>query len=252
MCSPLVCQPSIQIALNGTRSRADHVAIPISPGEQAMDAQAAVAQGASGIHVHIRDQFGQESLDPDDVGQSLEAIRRACPGIPVGISTGAWIVPDLQQRLALIRSWSVLPDCASVNLHEAGSADMIRALLDRGIGVEAGIWNAPAACALVASGLADDCVRVLLEPAEASCRPRANLTQIEAALAGVDRPRLLHGLGRSVWEFVQLAAEQQYETRIGFEDTLTLPDGTRAASNAELLLAARRIVQRSQEMALRR
>ena len=114
-----------------------------------MDAQAAVAQGASAIHVHVRDESGQESLDPDDVGQSVEAIRRACPGIPVSISTGAWIVPALQQRLALIGSWSVLPDCASVNLHEAGAADVMRALLDKGIGVEAGIWNAPAAVALI-------------------------------------------------------------------------------------------------------
>jgi uncharacterized protein (DUF849 family) len=217
-----------------------------------MDAQASVAQGATGIHIHVRDRSGQETLHPDDVAETLVAIRRACPGVPVGISTGAWIVPDLRERLELIESWPVLPDSASVNLHEAGATTVMRALVDRGIGVEAGIWHAPAALALAHSGLAGACLRVLLEPAEASCRPRGNLLQIEAALAGVAPPRLLHGLGRSVWEFVELAASRDYDTRIGFEDTLALPDGTRAGSNAELLMAACRIVRRSREAAVRR
>ena len=78
----------------------------------------------------------------------------ACPGIPIGIGTGAWIIPDLRQRLSVIRSWSTLPDFASVNLHEAGAAQVIELLLERGVGVEAGIWNAPAAVSLVRSGLA--------------------------------------------------------------------------------------------------
>jgi uncharacterized protein (DUF849 family) len=232
----------IEAALNGTRTRAEHPAIPMTPHEQAMEASDAVAAGAGAIHVHVRDAGGSESLDPADVAETLEAIRAACPGVPIGISTGAWIVPDLSRRLALIRAWDVLPDFASVNLHEAGAASVIDLLLEKGCGVEAGIWNAPAAHTLMRSGLANHCLRILIEPAEGSCSARGNLGQIEAALSGVTPPRLLHGLGPCAWDFVELAARRDYETRMGLEDTLTLPDGSRAANNAALVAAARRIV----------
>ena len=235
---------TIQAALNGTRSWTEHPEVPITPWKQATEAKASVAAGANAIHVHVRDAQGSESLAPDDLAETVKAIRNACPGIPMGVSTGSWIVPDLDKRLALIRAWTVLPDFASVNLHEAGAIDVIRLLLDKGVGVEAGVWNAPAAAALLKSGLAADCLRVLLEPAEASCSARANLDQIEQVLEGVETPRLLHGLGRYAWYFVELAVKRHYDTRVGFEDTLRLPDGSRAASNAQLVTAARQIIER--------
>ena len=136
---------TIQAALNGTRSWTEHPEIPITPARQATEAKASVAAGANAIHVHVRDEHGSESLAPDDLAKTVTAIRQACPGIPTGVSTGSWIVPDLGRRLALIRAWTVLPDFASVNLHEAGAIDVIRLLLDKGVGVEAGVWNAPAA-----------------------------------------------------------------------------------------------------------
>jgi uncharacterized protein (DUF849 family) len=228
----------IQAALNGTRTRAEHPAIPITPAEQATEARASVAAGACGIHVHVRDGDGNESLAEADVANTIHAIRTACPGIPIGIGTGAWIIPDLRRRLSVIRSWSTLPDFASVNLHEAGAAEVMELLLERGVGVEAGIWNAPAAVSLNRSGLADYCVRILLEPAEASCSARTNLVQMENALTGVKAPRLLHGLGHCAWHLVELAAKRGYDTRMGFEDTLRLPDGSLALSNAELVRAA--------------
>jgi uncharacterized protein (DUF849 family) len=231
-------RPLLQAALNGTRNRADHPAIPLSPVQQAIDASGAVAAGAGAIHVHVRDPEGNESLAPGDVAATLDAIRAACPRIPVGISTGAWIIPDLKRRLAALLAWDVLPDFVSVNLHESGAADVIRCALDKGVGVEAGVWNAPAALTLVDSGLAGHCLRILIEPAEGGCRAYANLLQIESVLNGIARPRLLHGLGRCAWDFVQLAAQRGYDTRIGFEDTLTLPDGSRASSNAQLVAAA--------------
>jgi uncharacterized protein (DUF849 family) len=233
---------TIQAALNGTRSFAEHSAIPVAPAQYATEARASVASGADSIHVHVRDEHGNESLAPDDVAQTINAIREACPGVPVGISTGAWIVPDLDRRLALIRSWNVLPDFASVNFHEAGAAEVTRLLVAKGVGVEAGIWNAPSAVALVNSGLVDECARILLEPAEASCWARLNLLQIERVLKDFRRPQLLHGLGRCTWDFIVLAAQRGYDTRVGFEDTLKLPDGTRAKSNADLVSAARQLI----------
>lgn len=241
----------LHAALNGTRSRTDHSAIPITPDELATEAAASVAAGAGVVHVHVRDRHGNASLDADDVARALDAIRSASPGIPIGISTGAWIVPDLARRLSVIGTWTDLPDFASVNLHEAGATLVMQLLLDSGVGVEAGVWNAPAAATLVESGLADDCARILLEPAEASCRARVNLLQIESVLAGMSPRRLLHGLGPCAWHLVELAASRDYDTRIGFEDTLRLPDGTVAESNADLVGAACRLMATAGRMIAR-
>jgi uncharacterized protein (DUF849 family) len=232
----------LEAALNGARTRTEHPSIPLTPAELAREAAGAVDRGAGAIHLHVRDAAGQESLELDDVARTLEAVRAACPGIPVGVSTGAGIVPDAGRRLALIRAWEALPDFASVNLHEAGAPDVIRLLLDRGVGVEAGIWSAPAARTLLESGLAERCLRILLEPAEEPGDARVTLEAIERTLGRAGPARLLHGLDASAWELVELAARRGYDTRTGFEDVLTLPDGSRAESNAALVAAARLIV----------
>ena len=215
----------------------------MTPEQQAREASAAALAGAGAVHVHARDADGRESLAAKDVAGTLDAIRAACPGLPVGGSTGAWILPDLGERLALIRAWEVLPDFASVNFHEDGAVEIARLLLDKGIGVEAGIWNPRAAQILVSSGLAERCLRILLEPGDGDpTNVRGNLDAIEAALGRVTPSRLLHGIDASAWEMVELAAQRDYDTRTGLEDVLTLPDGSKAESNAELVTAARRIV----------
>src|SRR5262245_7351564 len=117
----------IQAAINGSRSRTDHPAVPITPGQQAQESRAAVAAGASSIHVHVRDKTGKESLTSDDVARCLDAIRTSCPNTSVGVSTGAWIVRDPESRLMLVKAWTTLPDFASVNVHEAGAVELMRA-----------------------------------------------------------------------------------------------------------------------------
>ena len=71
---------------------------------------------------------------------------------------------------------------------------------------------------------------------------QTQLHGIEAALADVKNPRLLHGFGAAAWAFIELAARRGYDTRVGLEDTLVLPDGTRARDNAELVAMAWRIL----------
>jgi uncharacterized protein (DUF849 family) len=122
----------IKAAINGTRNRAEHPAIPLTPAQQASEAAAAIEAGAGAVHVHVRGSDGQESLEPEDVASALQAIRSACPDISVGISTGAWIVPDIRHRLSLISAWDVLPSFASVNVHEEGALQVIRLLSGEG------------------------------------------------------------------------------------------------------------------------
>jgi uncharacterized protein (DUF849 family) len=195
------------------------------------------------IHVHVRDARGAESLAPDDVARTIEALRRAVPGIPVGVSTGAWILPDTELRHRTVSAWTLQPDYASVNFDEPGADRLATLLLSRGTGIEVGLSKAVAVERLVRSGLAPRCLRVLIEPqAQQIDVSLGAIAEIEAALdaAAVRLPRLLHGIDRTAWTLITVAATRGYDTRIGFEDTLTLPDGSVAASNADLVAAARR------------
>ena len=232
----------LKAAINGKRSRDEHPAIPINPSQQAHQAAIAVEAGAGAIHAHPRDEKGRESLACDDVAAALQAIRAKCPTTPVGISTGAWMVPNLDARIALIAGWNVLPDFASVNFHEPGALEVFRVLADHGIALEAGIWNLDAARFFCQSDLASRCLRILIEPAQEQGNAKVRLEEIEGALQGIECPRLLHGFEAFAWEFIALAADRGYDTRVGFEDTLVLPDGNRAHDNRELVAAARQII----------
>ncbi len=122
---------------------------------------------------------------------------------------------------------------------------VIRLLIGKGVGVEAGVWNARAAREWLSSGLTRECLRVLIEPGEERGDVKVNLVEIEIALGSTSLPHLLHGLDSSAWEMVGLATQRGYDTRTGFEDMLRLPDGTYAESNAALVSAAISIVERA-------
>ena len=93
----------LQAALNGPWTKADHQAVPISAQELARDAAAWVAAGARAIHLHPRDPDGIERLDAEVVDRVAATARDAC-GVPVGVSTGAWIEPDVRRRTDLVRA----------------------------------------------------------------------------------------------------------------------------------------------------
>lgn len=235
----------IQVCLNGPRTAADSGALPMSPAALATAARQAVAAGAEDVHVHPKTPCGQDSLAPQVVAAALEAIR-AVVDVPVGVTTGAWAEPDPERRLARIKSWTVLPDHASVNWHEPGAEALAAALMERGVGVEAGIWARTDAAGLFArSPLAPRVLRVLAEVisteagTDAASAP-ATARELLAALAGAapGRPVLLHGMDGGAWPVLRLAGALGLDTRIGLEDTLLLPDGRPARDNAELIRAA--------------
>ena len=231
----------IEAALNGGRNRKEHPAIPQSPDELAQAARASVAAGAAAIHFHVRGPDGRESLAPSDVAAAVRAVREAIPGTPFGVSTGAWILKDPALRHKMVSEWKVLPDFASVNFKEEGAVELAQLLLSRGMGIEAGLSDTIGAEILITSGFAARCLRILLEPQEDSADTAlANVSAIEAALkaGGVQLPLLLHGLDATAWKLLDAAAARGYDTRVGFEDILTLPSGAPAASNAELVAEA--------------
>lgn len=227
----------LQVCLNGRRGGADGVGVPLSPVALAESAAEAVAAGATEVHVHPRTPCGRESLSPRVVEPTVDALR-ARLRVPIGVTTGAWAAPEPALRLKRVSTWSVLPDFASVNWHEPGAEEVAEQLLAMGIGVEAGIWSGTdGAARFAASPLGPRVLRVLAEvtdpdPATAEESARALLTGLGPAHG---RPVLLHGEEGGTWPVLRLAGRLGLATRIGLEDTLLLPDGERAPSNARLV-----------------
>ncbi|MEU1399592.1 3-keto-5-aminohexanoate cleavage protein [Micromonospora zamorensis] len=90
----------LKACLNGGRNSDAHTAVPVTPAELAADAARCASLGVAAVHVHPRHASGVESLRPEVIADALTAIRAARPGLPVGVSTGAWIEPDPAARVA--------------------------------------------------------------------------------------------------------------------------------------------------------
>lgn len=235
----------LKAALNGARSAAYHPRVPITAAQLAADARAALQAGADAIHLHVRGEGGAETLAGDELARTLAAVRASVPGAPVGVTSRLPIVRSPAERLRLARGWTALPDFVSVNFDEDGSPDLAELLLARGVGVEAGLADVDAARALVASGSAARCLRVLIEPREQDVdAARATVSAIDQILigAGVAAPRVLHGVDATAWPLLRDAGARGWGTRIGFEDTRELPGGELAADNAALVAAARALL----------
>jgi uncharacterized protein (DUF849 family) len=230
----------LQVALNGGRSRSEHPRVPRTPEELAADCRACVAAGARVLHLHAYDGE-RETFAAEPSAAALRAVRAACPGIPISLSTSAAIEPDPERRLALITGWTELPELVTANQGEAGIAPLCEHLLARGVGIEAGLLAASDVEPFLRSGLPARCVRVLLEPLDAEPDAAvAHAAAMEARLAagGVALPQVHHGEGVASWSVSVRALARGHGIRTGLEDTTALPTGEPAADNEELVRIA--------------
>ena len=235
--------PYVKACIYGARTPDAHPALPVSPPQLAEAAVAAHGAGAQAVHLHPKTADGVDSLAPEIVAEAVSAVRHALPGLPLGVTTGFWALPDPQQRLRAVESWTVLPDFASVNWHEPGSPELAALLHSRGIGVEIGIFHADAADDWARSEFAPHCMRVMIELSSDGDTETADDVLARIRRADSPAPVLLHGLDASCWPLLAHAGLRGLQTRVGLEDTLVLPDGSAAAGNAELVAAARDVLR---------
>ncbi len=234
----------LKACVNGARTPDQHSALPVTPEQLAAAAVAVHQAGAQAVHLHPKTSDGTDSLAGDVVGEAVSAVRHAVPGLPLGVTTGYWALPDPRARLRAVEGWDELPDFASVNWHEPGAEDLAGLLLSKGVGVEAGLFNVDAAAAWAASDLAEHCMRVMIElPSDGDAAAAdALIAVVEAAASSV--PVLLHGMDESCWPLLQHAAARGVQARIGLEDTLLLPDGNQAPDNEALVAVAMDLLNR--------
>lgn len=232
----------VQACLNGARPAEYHSHLPLTTEAMVRDAINCLKAGASEFHIHPRDVEGRESLPAVD--NLMQAMRRACPGTLVGVSTGAWIERDEETTRACITNWQALPDYASVNLSEPDAPAVMSLLQDKGIGIEAGLATVEDARRFAALPRYHRAFRVLIEIEEQKLDKADRIVGgIVAVLeqANITRPILLHGFDATVWHFVRQARNRLWSTRVGLEDGRVLPQGDAARDNADLVAEAVRI-----------
>lgn len=85
MTTPCIITVAITGSLPGKK---DNPAVPISVEEQIESTHEAFEAGATLVHLHVRDEEGKPTSDPQRFARVLEGIRKHCPGMITQLSTG--------------------------------------------------------------------------------------------------------------------------------------------------------------------
>jgi uncharacterized protein (DUF849 family) len=255
----------ITCAVTGVLTDPERFPVPVTVEEMANSAREAYDAGASVMHLHFRSQqpgMGRmPSWEPDVAKAVTDAVRAACPGVIINMSTG---VMGLDQSAPIACLERTRPEIAACN---AGSLNYLKARKD-------GEWAWPPLTFLnpveKIQQMLDSMANTGTKP-EFECfdvgivhsvnlfvdtgmctNPHYNFVMGVASGMPAD-PELLPlllkyrkpgsswevtAIGRSeVWELHQRAAELGGCLRTGVEDTFYLPNGDKARGNGDLIEA---------------
>lgn len=253
-------------ALTGVLTDPQQHPVPVTPAQMAAEARDAFNAGASVMHVHLRRQEAGRghlpSWDPEVAATVIDAIRAACPGVVINLTTGV-IGPDIEGPLACIRR--VRPEIAACN---AGSLNYLKIKDDGSWAWPPMVFDNPVAKVQGFLDVMRECgvhpefecfdvgivrsVGMYLKAGLFEGVPEYNFVMGVASGMPCDGellrllPRWLAPgavwqttlIGRAeIWPVHQLTAELGGMLRTGLEDTFYLPDGTRAAGNGALVEA---------------
>jgi uncharacterized protein (DUF849 family) len=256
-------------ALTGVLTNPKQYPVPVTPAQMAAEARDAFNAGAVAMHVHLRmqdDGLGHmPSWDPDVAEAVVGAIRAACPGVIINLTTGV-IGKDISGPAACLRR--VRPEIAACN---AGSLNYLK-IKDNGEWAwPPMVFDNPVAkvqqflevMAETGTHPEFECfdvgivrsVGMYLKAGLFSGVPEYNFVMGVASGMPCDAdllallPRWLAPgavwqstlIGRQeIWPVHQRTAELGGMLRTGLEDTFYLPDGSRAAGNGVLVEALAR------------
>lgn len=107
----------LTVAPNGARkTKADHPAIPVSTMDLAENARACQLAGAGAIHLHVRDDQGQHSLDAGRYREAMDTIAEQAPGMGIQITTESAGIFDVATQFACLQA--LRPAAASISVRE--------------------------------------------------------------------------------------------------------------------------------------
>ena len=252
----------IVAALNGTRSRLECPKLPLTAEELAAEAKRAVDAGAGLVHVHARKKDGLPAFDLfiEDVVRAI----RAKTDVPVSISTQRTRSTSLGTVTALFDVLRELPDLATVGVRPA-EADLpahreeARQILEAC--ERAGVRPEPVAIGVDALGdletlyndsLLSKAPYIVAELGPSDGRgsdrmagtPHNVLRLADACRATFSRfDVVMSGQDEASPIAQAVAAAAGHHVRCGFQDAATLPDGSVAGSNADLVDMAVRLAE---------
>ncbi len=264
-------------ALTGVLTNPKQHPVPVTPAQMAAEARDAFNAGAAIMHVHVRSQeegMGHlPSWDPEVMASVVDAIRAACPGVIINLTTGV-VGKDISGPLACIRR--VKPEIAACN---AGSLNYLKIKEDGNWAWPPMVFDNPVAKVQQFLDVMQECgthpefecfdvgiVRSvgmyvkngMLKPEMG--RPEYNLVMGVASGMPCDADLLAllpqwmapnsvwqsTLIGRAeIWPVHQKTAELGGMLRTGLEDTFYLPNGERASGNGALITELAQCAQRA-------
>jgi 3-keto-5-aminohexanoate cleavage enzyme len=256
-------------ALTGVLTNPKQHPVPVTPAQMAAEARDAFNAGASIMHVHLRMQeegLGHmPSWDPDVAEAVVNAIREACPGVIINLTTGI-LGKDITGPAACLRR--VKPEIAACN---AGTLNYLKIKDDGQWAWPPMVFDNPVAKVQQFLDVMRECgtrpefecfdvgiVRSVGMYRQAGmAEPPLDVNFVMGVASGMPvDAELLQWLmkylpegamwqttliGRSeIWPVHQKTADLGGMLRTGLEDTFYLPDGQRAPGNGALIEALAR------------
>ena len=242
----------IMCAPNGARkNKTDHPALPITDSELADCAESILQEGASIIHLHVRDENGAHTLDVDRYRSAVSAIReRVGQQLVIQVTTEACGIFDRQQQMATVRS--LKPEAVSLALRElcpdneseAAATEFFAWLNANNVLTQYILYSADEVARfeeLRRRGvIGDEIPFVLFVLGRYSEDLTGDVNELGAfvAAASLDTVWAVCSFGKTEHAAVEKAAHMGGHARVGFENNLVLPDGKPAADNAALVRLA--------------
>lgn len=242
----------IMVAPNGARrTRADHPALPVTIAETARVAAQCREAGADAIHAHLRDREGRHSLDADGYLDLIKTIRReAGEEMVIQVTTEAVGRYSPAEQRAIIDA--VGPDAASVSLvemipdqaHEAEAAAFYARCASRNIAIQHILYS-PAELDrlsdLVRRGIiVDNGLSVLFVLGRYTLGQQSDPLDLMPFLAAAKilKPTIMVcAFGRGEIPALACTLGLGGHARVGFENSLTGPDGILWSDNTRPVAA---------------
>jgi uncharacterized protein (DUF849 family) len=241
----------ITVAITGSvPTKKDSPALPITVPEQIESTHAAFEAGASLVHVHVRNDDGTTTSDPEKFGRFLAGIRKHCPGMIVQFSTGGRSgtgkerggMLHLKPEMASLTTGSVNFAKMIYENHPTLINDLASGMLANDIKPEIEIFDLAMlynAAKLVADGLLKTPVHVQFVLGIPGALP-ADRTVLEFELAQLERVLpgstwTAAGIGRHQLTVNEWSLQLGGHCRTGLEDNVRFDKERLATSNAELV-----------------
>lgn len=263
----------ITCAVTGVLTDPKQHPVPVTAEQMASSSKEAYDAGAAIVHLHFRRQepgLGHlPTWDPEVCAAISDAVRQACPGIIINMSTGV-MGPDISEPAAAMRR--IKPEIAACN---AGTLNYLKTRSDGSWAWPPLVFDNPVAKVKAFLDVMNEVgarpefecfdtgilrsVGLFVENKMAE-HPHCNFVMGVASGMAAD-PELLPllrkwlppgaswevtAIGRAdVWPLHQRTAELGGSLRTGLEDTFYLPDGSKARGNGELVAAIAECAKRA-------